>query len=63
MIHIQRLLIDMVIEAVEAYYRLRNIFRKKPEPSLLVSNVLWLTDSGWMDRLCAYRQLELWTDR
>lgn len=63
MIHLQRLFCDMVIEIVEAYYRLRNMFRKKPKPSLIASNVFWCTDSEWMDRLVAYRQLELWTDK
>lgn len=63
MIHLQRLFADMVIETVEAYYRLRNMFRKKPEPSLIAFNVFWCTDSEWMDRLVAYRQLELWTDK
>ena len=53
----------MVIEIVEAYYRLRNMFRKKPKPSLIATNVFWCTDSEWMDRLIAYRQLELWTDK
>ena len=63
MIHIQRMFCDVVIEAIEAYYRLRNMFRKKPKPSLIASNVFWCTDSEWMDRLVAYRQLELWTDK
>ena len=63
MIHIQRMFCDMVIETVEAYYRLRNMFRKKSKPSLIATNVFWCTDSEWMDRLIAYRQLELWTDK
>lgn len=61
--HLERLLTDMILEVIEAYIRLRNIFRDKPKPSLLVTNVLWCTNSQWMDRLVAYRQLELWTDR
>jgi len=63
MIHIQRLLVDGVIELIETYYRVRNMFRKKPKPSLIAFNVFWCTDSEWMDRLVAYRQLELWTDK
>lgn len=59
--HIEKLFVDMLIELVEAWDRLVNIFRKKPKPSLLASNVHWCTNSEWMDRLCAYRQLELWT--
>lgn len=59
--HLQRLFADMILELLEAGFRLRNAFRKKPKPSLVVSNVLWCTDSQWMDRLIAYRQLELWT--
>lgn len=61
--HLERLLTDMILEVIEAYIRLRNIFRDKPKPSLLVINVLWCTNSQWMDRLVAYHQLELWTDR
>lgn len=61
MIHLQRMFADAVLEAIEAYYRLRNAFRKKPDPSLIASNVFWCTNSEWMDRLIAYRQLELWT--
>ena len=63
MIHIQRLIADIVLELIEGIYRLRNVFRKKPKPSLIASNVFWCTDSEWMDRLVAYRQLDLWTDR
>ena len=60
---LQRLFTDIVIEAVEAYYRLRNMFCKKPEPSLVANNIIWCTHSQWMDRLVSYKQLELWTDR
>ena len=63
MIHVQRMFIDMFLEVVEAWDRTVSLFRKKPKPSLIASNVFWCTDSEWMDRLVAYRQLELWTDR
>ena len=52
---------DTILDLIEGLYRLRNTFRKKPEPSLIVSNVLWCTESEWMDRLVSYKQLELWT--
>ena len=59
--HVKYLFTDMVLNFIEGLYRLRNIFRKKPKPSLIVSNVLWMTESEWMDRLVSYKQLELWT--
>lgn len=59
--YIFRLLADTILEIIEAYYRLRNMFKKKSEPSLLASNILWCTNSQWMERLYAYKQLELWT--
>jgi len=59
--YINRLFADMAIDFIEGLYRLRNIFRKKPKPSLIASNVFWMTDSEWMDRLVSYKQLELWT--
>jgi hypothetical protein len=61
--HLQRLFTDIVIEAVEAYLRLRNMFRKRTQPSLIAANIDWCTHSQWMDRLVSYKQLELWTDR
>lgn len=61
--HILKLLVDGLIELYEAGERTVNIFRKKPTPSLTASNILWCTHSEWMDRLVAYKQLELWTDR
>jgi hypothetical protein len=61
--HILKLLVDSLIELYEAGDRIASFFRKKPEPSLIVSNILWCTESEWMDRLVAYKQLELWTDR
>jgi hypothetical protein len=51
----------MILDIIEGLNRLKNLFRKKPQPSLIASNVFWLTDSEWMERLVAYKQLELWT--
>jgi hypothetical protein len=59
--HLLRFFTDIILEIIEASQRLRNIFRKKPLPSLMISNVLWCTNSEWMDRLVSYKQLELWT--
>jgi hypothetical protein len=61
MIHLIRLFADMVLSFIEGLERMRNMFRKKTEPSLLASNINWCTRSGWMDRLVSYKQLELWT--
>lgn len=61
--HLQNLIADILLELIEGLYRLASLFRKKPQPSLLVSNIHWCTNSEWMDRLVAYKQLELWTDR
>jgi hypothetical protein len=59
--HVKHLFIDMILDIIEGLNRLKNLFRKKPQPSLIASNVFWLTDSEWMERLVAYKQLELWT--
>lgn len=59
--HVKYLFTDMILDFLEGLDRLSNIFRKKPKPSLIASNVFWMTDSEWMDRLIAYKQLELWT--
>ena len=59
--HLIRLFTDVVLGFIEGLERMRNMFRKKPQPSLLTSNINWCTNSGWMDRLVAYKQLELWT--
>ena len=61
--HIKRLLIDSILELIEGWDRIANIFRKKSTPSLIAANMFWCTNSEWMDRLVAYKQLELWTDR
>lgn len=62
--HIYNLISDTIIGFIEGIERLYNIFnRKKVSPSLVVQNVLWCTDSSWMDRLIAYKQLDLWTDK
>lgn len=60
--HIYRLIGDTIVELINGVERVSNtITRKKVQPSLLVFNVLWFTESGWMDRLIAYKQLDLWT--
>lgn len=59
--HLIRLFTDFVLGFYDEIERTRNFFCKNPEPSLIASNVFWCTDSGWMDRLIAYHQLELWT--
>ncbi len=59
--HLIRLFTDIVLGFIEAVERIQNMFRKKPQPSLIVDNINWCTRSEWMDRLVAYKQLELWT--
>ena len=59
--HLKNLFIDLILEFVEAMERTVNLFRKKTQPSLLAININWCTYSEWMDRLVAYKQLELWT--
>jgi hypothetical protein len=61
--HLYWLITDMILEIIEGLHRIKKAFRKKPEPSLVVLNTFWVTDSEWMDRLVAYKQLELWTDK
>lgn len=59
--HLKNLFIDLFLEFVEAMERTVNLFRKKTQPSLLAINIDWCTHSEWMDRLVAYKQLNLWT--
>lgn len=59
--HLENLFIDMILEFVEAMERTINLFRKKTQPSLLAINIVWCTHAEWMDRLVAYKQLNLWT--
>jgi hypothetical protein len=59
--HLYWFITDMILELIEGVYRIKNIFHKKAEPSLIASNVFWVTDSQWMERLECYKQLELWT--
>jgi hypothetical protein len=59
--HLKNLFIDLILEFVEAMERTVNLFRKKTQPSLLAININWCTHSEWMDRLVAYKQLNLWT--
>ena len=32
----------------------------KPQPSLLAHSIDFATNAGWMERLVAYRQLDIW---
>lgn len=62
MIHLERLLGDIILNTLEGLQRIVDWFKRaKPKQSLIVNNILWCTHSGWMDRLIAYKQLELWT--
>lgn len=61
MTHLIRLFTDTALSFIEGLERIKNMFRKKTEPSLLAANIDWCTHSGWMDRLVSYKQLELWT--
>jgi len=37
------------------------LFGRTPkQPSLLALQINWISQSGWMDRLVAYRQLDNW---
>lgn len=35
--------------------------QNKPKLSLLAHNINWCTNSQWIDRLIAYKQLDRWT--
>lgn len=59
--HLIRLFTDIVLGFLEGLERIYNMFRKKPQPSLLAANINWCTSSQWMDRLVSYKQLDLWT--
>ena len=59
MTHLLRFIADLILELEDGYDRLFK--RNKTKPSLLISNIDWCTNSGWMDRLVSYKQLELWT--
>jgi hypothetical protein len=53
---------DRILEMKDVWDRSIRFFKRtKTEPSLVVNNINWCTRSGWMDRLVAYKQLELWT--
>ena len=53
---------DLVLGFIEGIQRLSNLFnRTKAQPSIVALNINWCTQSGWMDRLIAYKQLDLWT--
>lgn len=34
--------------------------RTPKQPSLLAINIDWVTNSTWVERLVAYRQLDIW---
>jgi hypothetical protein len=53
--------VDGVLEFFDGIERIQNVFKRKKQPSLLACNIWWCTNSGWMDRLVAYKQLDLWT--
>ena len=36
------------------------IRKPKPQPSLLAHSMEFSTNAGWMERLVAYRQLDIW---
>ena len=59
--YIYRLIADGMIELIDGIERIQNIFKRKERPSLIACNVWWFTNSEWMDRLVAYKQLDLWT--
>jgi hypothetical protein len=59
--HIYWFITDSILNFIEGLNRIKNTFRKKNKPSLIASNIFWMTDSEWMERLVAYKQLELWT--
>jgi hypothetical protein len=59
--YIYWIITDLILDLIEGLYFVKNVFRKKHKPSLIASNVFWMTDSEWMERLVAYKQLELWT--
>lgn len=61
--HLKNLFVDLILELFDAYDRTARLFRKKPQPSLTAANIYWCTHSEWMDRLVAYKQLDLWTAR
>jgi hypothetical protein len=53
---------DQILEMKDTWDRSIRFFKQtKTKPSLVVANIDWCTRSGWMDRLVAYKQLELWT--
>jgi hypothetical protein len=59
--HLYWFITDSILDIIEGLNRVKNVFRKKTKPSLIASNVFWVTDSEWMERLVSYKQLELWT--
>jgi hypothetical protein len=53
---------DRILEMKDAWDCFVSFLKQtKYQPSLIVDNINWCTRSKWMDRLVAYKQLELWT--
>lgn len=60
--HLERLFGDVILDTLEGFERIASFFKRtKQKQSLIADNVYWCTNSEWMDRLIAYKQLELWT--
>lgn len=36
------------------------LIRQPKQPSLLAHSIYFATNAGWMERLVAYRQLDIW---
>lgn len=58
--HLQRLILDLIIEIVEAGDRTARLFRKKPKASLLVHNIHWFNNTTWLDQVFCFKQEDLW---
>ena len=39
------------------------LIRKPKQPSLLAHSIDFSTNAGWMERLVAYRQLDIWLSK
>ena len=62
MIHIHRLILDIILGTLNTLQDIYMFFNWSKTPaSLVAQNVYWCTQSKWMDRLIAYKQLDLWT--
>jgi hypothetical protein len=56
---------DLIVAICETMISLFNRVVRKPQPrpSLLAHNIAWCTESNWLERLRAYKQMDLWTGR